>query len=244
MGKLAFENLTSQSKIDAYCVYCDRDSVFSHSLDSSLQRMINQHVPDIFAWWRQRSGIFEHHLSCTRNNCDYVIYFLKQGDILQKIGQHPSVADFQIPHAAKYRKMLGGEQYKEFTRGLGLAAHGVGIGSFVYLRRVFENLIEEAQTAAQQDADFDEDKYRNARMDEKIGMLTHHLPSFLVENKTIYGILSKGIHDLTEAECLDYFQPVRVGIELILDEKLEQAETKQKAQQAQAAIRKISQQIK
>jgi hypothetical protein len=43
------------------------------------------------------------------------------------------------------------KRYKKFTKGLGLAAHGVGIGSFVYLRRIFENLIEEAHTATQQD---------------------------------------------------------------------------------------------
>ena len=74
----------------------------------------------------------------------YYVYYLKMSGYLSKIGQWPSVADFQIPQAEKYRKILGEEQYKELTRGISLAAHGVGIGSYVYLRRVFENLIEEA----------------------------------------------------------------------------------------------------
>lgn len=167
-----------------------------------------------------------------------------EGGSIQKIGQHPSVADFQIPYAARYRKILDEERYKEFTRGLGLAAHGVGIGSFVYLRRIFENLMEEAHTAAQQDTGFSEDKYRDVRMEEKIELLRGHLPPFLVKNKSIYGILSKGIHELTERECLLYFEPLLVGIELILDEKLEESEKKRKALEAEAAIQKINQQIK
>ena len=33
---------------------------------------------------------------------------------------------------------------REFTKAIGLAANGVGIGSFVYLRRIFENLVFQA----------------------------------------------------------------------------------------------------
>jgi hypothetical protein len=81
-------------------------------------------------------------------------------------------------------------------------------------------------------------------MDEKIEMLREHLPAFFVKNENIYGISSKGIHELTESECLSSFEPLQVEIELILDEKIEQAEKKRKKQQAKAAIQKIKQQIK
>jgi hypothetical protein len=169
---------------------------------------------------------------------------LKQGDLFQKIGQHPSVADFQIPQVAKYRKLLGDDSYREFTRGIRLAANGVGIGSFVYLRRIFENLIEEAHIIAKQDTNFDEGRYRGSRMDEKIAILRDRLPPFLVKNRNIYSVLSKGIHELTEAECLDYFRAMRVSIELILDEKLEAAERKRKIEEAEANISKIDQKIR
>lgn len=58
-------------------------------------------------------------------------------------------------------------------------------------------------------------------MDDKIMILKQHLPKFLVENRTLYGIMSVGVHTLSEAECLAAFPVVRVGIELILDEHLE-----------------------
>jgi hypothetical protein len=59
-------------------------------------------------------------------------------------------------------------------------------------------------------------------MDEKIGLLQEHLPDFLVQNRGLYGILSVGVHTLTEAECLAAFPAVRLAIELILDDLLEQ----------------------
>ena len=77
------------------------------------------------------------------------------------------------------------------------------------------------------------------RMDEKIEDLKDHLPSFLVENKEIYVILSKGIHELTEDECLGYFDAVKTGIEFILDQKLEQEKNKKKKEEAQARIKAI-----
>jgi len=62
----------------------------------------------------------------------------------------------------------------------------------------------------------------------KILMLKDSLPSFLVENRVIYLILSKGIHSLTEGECLNHFKALKLGIELILDEKIKQEEEAKK----------------
>ncbi|MEK7663823.1 MAG: hypothetical protein AAB340_00010 [Patescibacteria group bacterium] len=149
------------------------------------------------------------------------------------------MADFQIPQVEKYRKILGEEEYKEFTRGIGIAAHSVGIGSFVYLRRVFENLIEEAHAKAKaENTDFPNEEYLKARMDDKIKMVKDYLPEFLVENRNLYAILSKGIHDLTEDEYLQYFETVKIGIEQILDEKIIQKEKAEKAAKAREAIQK------
>jgi hypothetical protein len=156
-----------------------------------------------------------------------------------KIGQHPSVADFSEREIKKYRKVLGEEKYKELNRAVGLTTHGVGIGAFVYLRRIFEGLIEEAHIEASKDAGWDEAQYKSKRMDEKILLLANHLPSFLSENKGLYTILSKGIHELSEEECLTYFQVVKVGIELILDEKIEKIERHKKIKDTKSSLSKI-----
>ena len=231
IAEKVYEFLTFSGTIDAYCIWCDKESVFD----------TDEHLyGTAYASWRKDTGFRRNAYRCSRNNNhEYFIYYLKTKDNLLKIGQWPSVADFQIPQVEKYRKILGEEEYKEFTRGIGIAAHGVGIGSFVYLRRVFENLIEEAHAKAKaENTDFPNEEYLKARMDDKIKMVKDHLPDFLVENRSLYAILSTGIHDLTEEECLHYFETVKIGIEQILDEKIIQKEKAEKAAKAREAIQK------
>lgn len=63
----------------------------------------------------------------------------------------------------------------------------------------------------------DNEMFERARVAEKIKMLEGYLPDILVKNTTIYGILSKGIHELSEEECRKYFPVVKKCIYQILD---------------------------
>src|SRR5690606_5855402 len=136
-------------------------------------------------------------VQCKRsdNQFQYYILWIPESNTLTKVGQYPSVADFHISEIKQYSKLLPNEKLKEFSRAIGLAANGVGIGSFVYLRRIFEHLIQEAFVNANTDSAIKDDEYQKARMDGKIDLLHSYLPSFLVENKGMYSILSLGIHE-------------------------------------------------
>lgn len=163
---------------------------------------------------------------------------------IMKVGQYPSVADIHIGQIKQYDKLLSKNDLREFTRAIGLAANGIGIGSFVYLRRIFENLIEEAYKQALSNGDVIDEVFARMRMDEKIGALKDYLPKTLVEIKHIYGILSKGIHELSEKECLAYFDAMRTGIEIILDDKLEQRKREEKRAKAIAQVSTINGELK
>lgn len=182
---------------------------------------------------------------CSRvdaHKMQYIIYLTNNE--LFKIGQYPSIAQISQPELKKYRQVLTKEKYEELNRGVGLITHGVGIGAYVYLRRIFEVLIGEAHAKISKSVDWDEDLYKKSRMDKKIELLSAELPDFLVENKNLYGILSKGIHELTEKDCMAYFPTVKLGIELILDEKLEVKKRKDKIKAVKKSIGKISAEIK
>lgn len=56
--------------------------------------------------------------------------------------------------------------------------------------------------------------------------------------------MSKGIHELTEKECLDYFPVLQNSIEIILDEKIARREKEAREAKAAAALNKINMQIK
>lgn len=147
----------------------------------------------------------EHHL-------DYIV--LTTDNCMMKIGQYPSVADMTFPELDAYKHVISKEDRKELGTAIGLFANGVGAGSYVYLRRILERLVYKAKEAA---ADvIDNEMFEQARVAERIKMLEGYLPDILVKNTTIYGILSKGIHELSEEECREYFPVVKECIYQIL----------------------------
>lgn len=190
-------------------------------------------------------GTFIRLLTCLRTNFIFKVYcfYSFSEKIFMKIGQYPSIADFHISKIKQYDKVLSKEELKEFTRGIGLAANGVGIGSFVYLRRIFESLINNSFSEHKQKLNIEVNDFIGKRMDDKIEILKDYLPPFLVENKAIYKILSSGIHELTEDKCLEYFEIVKVGIELILDDKEEIRQKELKVKNAKAKISDLNSKI-
>jgi hypothetical protein len=106
----------------------------------------------------------------------------------------------------------------------------------VYLRRIFESLIEDAHVEASTEPGWDEQAYGGSRVAEKIVMLERLLPPFLVENRGLYSVLSVGVHTLSEEECLAAFPAVRLAIELILDGMLEERERHAKLKSAAQSI--------
>jgi hypothetical protein len=258
--------------LDVFCTGCAQHSIFrstvelpdvgpgimtqqpATSVDHLLQakRALLPHTDEDFSSLSQqdvlayvsRPKYFTTIFHCSRNPTHELRFVTRVTEAhFEKIGQFPSLAEVRLGDLTKYRKILGGE-YAELSRGVGLFAHGIGVGSFVYLRRIFERQIEQAHSAALSDGGWDEDAYQRSRMDERILLLKQHLPEFLVDNRAIYAVLSKGIHELSEAECLEYFPAVRVAIELILDAKLEALEKAKKVQGNQATISTILSKLK
>ena len=93
------------------------------------------------------SGILEIAAQCSRgaedsfSGCKSPLYvlFLKEYNKVRRIGQSPSAADLAFGSLdPALSKQLRESDRKELGTAIGLRAHGVGIGSFVYLRRIFE----------------------------------------------------------------------------------------------------------
>lgn len=224
--------------IDAYCLGCGQRSVFKRAR-AWPQRVPQQDYREKYLDDRQ----FLVEMECTRDEHHTMRFYFEVLDSeVFKVGQYPTLADLQEHEIVKYRKYLG-RQYPEFTRAVGLFAHGIGIGSYVYLRRIIESLVQQAHVRAQKDTDWVEDNYQSSRFHERIAMLKDYLPEVMVENAGIYSILSKGIHELTEAECLEHFTTLKSGIELILDEEIARQARERKFREITQGIRRIKGEI-
>lgn len=258
-------------KIDVYCPKCKKEATFyskgrqpkligagvnpggSFSLTMETEKETNGwDLLDNFSRIKQarleeiqeENRDFRREFICLRDsNHKIIIDCCFVDNSITKYGQIPSLADLNEFDIKKYRKILN-DKYLELNKAIGLYSHGIGIGSFVYLRRIFENLIDEAHELAKKQDKWDENKFKTEKMDEKILLLKEFLPKFLVENRKMYGILSKGIHQLTEEECKEIFPIVRCGIELILDEKLEKLEKENKIKDVSLSLEKIQNKLK
>lgn len=229
----AWEIKYFRGSIDAYCPWCRNHSIFN--------RLEQNVVYGSDAWMASKS--FNVTLVCSRNHEHKLSFNFRvdaAGRTLQKVGQFPSLAELHLFDVRKYSGVLNESFFREFTRAIGLAAHGVGVGSFVYLRRIFESLIELAHQESAQDPTWDEAEYLKGRMAEKIQLLAPKLPEFLVKNRAMYSILSKGIHELSEDECLKAFPVVKVGIEIILDAKIRTKDEQRKLEEAEKALRSLA----
>ena len=227
--------------IDCFCVHCATNRVFEYTNsevheDTGIMRMsvFDDGNPKVRRPKREEQ--FRRYLNkryamtyrCTRDRQHFIIFdLITTDDKIIKVGQYPSVADLVIPEIAKYKPVLG-TQYREFSKAIGLFAHGIGIGSFVYLRRIIENLVFDKYKEVSENLEISNTEFMRLKFDEKIEALKPYLPEVLVANKNIYGIVSKGIHELSEEECREMFPYIKAGIELILDSLLAEKERKSK----------------
>ena len=113
----------------------------------------------------------------------------------------------------------------------------------MYLRRIFENLILETFKENRAAVGMKENDFKLQRMEDKVESLKGSLPSQLLEMKSIYGILSKGVHGLSEEECLRYFAPLKLSIELILDQKIEEAKKRERDVLVKKQLQDIHQEL-
>ena len=211
--------------IDNYCMECCKTSTFRIYSNSYAQ---GRTTLDNWATWNRYLTL---SWKCTRNDEHEIIYTFKFDVVrgVQKVGQYPSSHDVTLPSLKKFKKVLGLERHRELVKAVGLHAHGVGAGSLIYLRRIFEALIEESHAEALRSEDWknlNEEKFGGMRIAEKIQALKHYLPEFLVGNPKIYSVLSKGVHSTPEDECLKYFPIMRLAIESILIQKMAEVERK------------------
>jgi len=231
------------NNIDCYCINCETSRVFEFANcevheETGFMRIA---LPDADGRSRKpkKEEIYNSYLNrryaltyrCTRDRSHTIVFdLITTNDKLIKIGQFPSVADLVMPEIRKYKSTLG-KQYCEYSRAIGLFANGIGIGSYVYLRRIIENLVFDKFKQVSGELGVMVEDFGSLRFDEKIDTLKDYLPDLLVKNKNLYGIVSKGIHELSEEECLKMFPCIKTGIELILDDILAEKERAEKAKE-------------
>lgn len=231
------EDNSSRVVFDSFCPKCKKESTFrdlftnrdisSTNLNVNLDYQKNRIVTN-FTLARLNEYVFIKEYMCSRNHSHiHSFYFLFDGKHLTKVGQTlPPTASFAI-ESKKYAKYFPSIQ-KELFISMKLYSDSLGVAAILYLRRIFEKLINKAATEYLLSHPEDEVKIKEARMADRIDILKDVLPDFLVENKSMYSILSSAVHELEEDVCLSAYPFIKDSILLILDQEIERISTKNK----------------
>jgi hypothetical protein len=229
-------------QFDAHCVYCEQMSTFKQYDGSSRGGGAGRSLPKDEVWLEPR--VFGLEFRCQREPIHaYHYVFRVERQAITKIGQSPSLATIASTRTARFTGVVDKNYLRDLNRAIGLFAHGVGAGSFVYLRRIFEHLLFEVAATARGTGDL-LNGFETMRMDEKIKALGSHLPAEVVETAGTYSILSAGIHGLSEEQCLSLFPIMRASVEIILDGHLAAREREKHKQELKRALAKAESQIK
>lgn len=226
--------------IDCFCVTCNEKRIFE-SVDKQVFEERGFMSVDLLgdggnSRKPKKETIFKGYLNkryslsfrCTREHNHSILFDLLIIDNkMIKIGQYPAFADISVGDTTKYKSVLK-KKYSEYNKALGLFSHGIGIGSFVYLRRIIESLVFEKYTEVCSNISVTQQEFIHCEFKDKIKLLKDYLPKVLVDNRNLYGIVSKGIHELEESKCREMFPLVKAGIELILDDILAEKEREEK----------------
>lgn len=148
-----------------------------------------------------------------------------------KFGEHPS---YGPPTPNRLLKLFGKDR-EIFLKGRQCENHGLGIGAFVYYRRVVENhkdqILDEIIKVAEKIAPETVEQLKSAKKENQfskaIESVKDAIPQALLINgqnplTLLHSALSEGLHALTDAECLELAHDVRVVLSE-LAERLGQA---------------------
>lgn len=212
----------------AYCPECGRETTFERSKyyneiksqinskiflqaggisDVEVQYMFNTNSKGMYKLYIQ-----EYECCVDRSHKKYNIYY-KCEDKIIKIGQYPSEADNGgDEYLAKVKMICNNKEAKEIVKYIKTAfimeSYGYGIASLLYMRRAFEHLIA-----------ISEGKNRNDNtgitMKDRIKN-NQYLPEVIKNNAKVYNIISEGIHNQTEEECMDLFKVIKVGVMILI----------------------------
>lgn len=231
IGQAIISIMSDKDPFRCHCNGCQKESVFIGEASKSLDFSNTISLRSLDDGPEEMT--FDKRYICQLDSTHAITIGLRVTKaIIQKIGQFPSVADIKGAEYERYQKILGPSDYSDFKKANLLHSFSMDIGAFVYLRRIIENLV---QTTYKDNASQIQSKdFANLHFDQKVKVLGDYLPNFFTRNTAIYSLLSKGIHELSESECKDYYDTILNGTLMILDEK----QAKEEIKKRKAAIEK------
>jgi len=141
----------------------------------------------------------------------YEMQYFPNSFVIRKIGQNVSPYEIGLPESKVYEKQLKKfSAVEDYRKAFTHRVYGDYIAALLYLRRVFEKLVLYLLDDAELEDNHFETKIKKLKEDNKLNPQVDEL------TKSVYNLLSKGIHELTNDECMSLFSSLRLFIDMQL----------------------------
>lgn len=126
-------------------------------------------------------------------------------------------------------KLLSENDLKELYKSNQCKKLGMTVASFVYMRRIFENMLQRIYEEHNTEITLKDPskKFTDLYVKDKVKLLKPYLPILISENSTsdkyikLYKLLSKGIHKLDEDVCEGLYNIIKELLLMILEKEIE-----------------------
>jgi len=205
-------------KVELYCPICQEKRVFKCGDTDKYGYDLNQNSTTRNKAVLTKSNLLIiYNFSCEYNHRFRMIMETLGNNELIKIGQFPSPMFFSDKINNDIFKILDKNEKNYYLLSVKSHNNNLNIASFVYLRRVFESLLDKA--IKQSNTNFDGMKTK-----EKIKQLVKEglLNDMLMNTgyNVLYSLLSDGVHNLSEEQCKEQYELLKSAVEIILEDEI------------------------
>ena len=210
-----FPDFTMSIKVELYCPICKEKRIFKCSDVTKEGYYLNKNEKE--ALIAHNNELLIYDFSCEYNHKFKVSFETLGKGTLVKFGQYPSPMYFSKTINNDITKELDEVEKKYYLLSIKSQENNLNIASLVYLRRVFESLIEKAKNKSEKD-------FTGMRTKDIIKQLVkENLLNEMLKNtgyNVLYTLLSDGVHNLSEEECHEQFELLKSAIEIILEDEI------------------------
>lgn len=188
-------------------------------------------------------------LECPTCDEKLTMIFLYEKNCIAKIYQSfisDIIKDEDIQQFKKM-KLLNEDDLKELNNANKCKKLGMNIASFVYMRRIFENMLQRIYEAHQSEVTIKDSskKFIDLFVKDKVKLLKPYLPILMNEEVSsdkyikLYKLLSEGIHKLNEDICESLYNIIKELLLMILEKEMQEKKNRKNLTELETSFNKI-----
>lgn len=188
-------------------------------------------------------------LECPTCDEKLTMIFLYEKNCIAKVYQSfisDIIKDEDIQQFKKM-KLLNEDDLKELNNANKCKKLGMNIASFVYMRRIFENMLQRIYEAHQSEVTIKDSskEFTDLFVKDKVKLLKPYLPILMNEDVSadkyikLYKLLSEGIHKLNEDICESLYNIIKELLLMILEKEMQEKKNRKNLTELETSFNKI-----